>query len=115
MPSIAYNSGMEQTVLYLLYSPVHKAIKIGISDISGRRFASHRQKGWILVKYWHFFERDKARAVETLVLRTLRDRYGHYLTKEQMPHGGYTETFDASKVTRRMLIRMVNKAIKDQG
>ena len=36
-----------------------------------------------------------------------------YLTKEQMPHGGYTETFDANKVTRRMLIRMVNRAIKE--
>ena len=107
--------GMEQAILYILYSPVHKAIKIGISDISGRRFASHRQKGWILVKYWYFFERDKAKTVESLVLRTLRDRYGHYLTKEQMPHGGYTETFDANLVTRRMLIRMVNKAIKDQG
>ncbi len=104
---------MEQAVLYILYSPIHRAVKIGISDISGRRFASHRTKGWILIKYWHFFERDRARAVESLVLQTLRTRYGHYLNKEQMPHGGYTETFDASKVTRRMLIRMVNKAIKE--
>jgi hypothetical protein len=104
---------MEQAILYLLYSPEHKAIKIGISDISGKRFASHRQHGWILIKYWHFFERYRAKEVETIVLRTLRDRYGHYLTKEQMPHGGYTETFDANKVTRRMLIRMVNRAIKD--
>ena len=104
---------MEQAVLYILYSPVHRAVKIGISDISGRRFASHRTKGWILIKYWHFFERDRARAVESLVLQTLRTRYGHYLNKEQMPYGGYTETFDASKVTRRMLIRMVNKAIKE--
>lgn len=106
-------SGMEQAILYILYNPIHKAIKIGISDISGRRFATHRTKGWILVKYWHFFERDKARATETIVLQTLRNRYGHYLTKEQMPYGGYTETFDANKVTRRMLIRMVNKAIKE--
>jgi hypothetical protein len=106
---------MEQAVLYLLYSPKHKAIKIGISDISGKRFASHRTKGWILIKYWHFFERYRAKEVETIVLKTLRDRYGYYLTKEQMPHGGYTETFDASKVTRRMLIRMVNKAIKDSS
>jgi len=30
-----------------------------------------------------------------------------------MPQGGYTETFDASKVTRKGLIRMVNKAIKE--
>jgi len=28
-----------------------------------------------------------------------------------MPQGGYTETFDASKITRRGLIRMINKAI----
>jgi hypothetical protein len=104
---------MDEAVLYILYNPIHRAVKVGISDISGRRFASHRTKGWILIKYWHFFERDKARAVETIVLNTLRGRYGHYLSKEDMPQSGYTETFDASKISRRALIRMVNKAIKD--
>lgn len=29
-----------------------------------------------------------------------------------MPQGGYTETFDASKVKKKGLIRMINKAIK---
>jgi hypothetical protein len=101
------------TLLYILYSPIHKAIKIGISDISGRRFASHRTKGWILIKYWAFSERDQARHIESIVLNTLRSRYGHYLSKEDMPQNGYTETFDASKITRKALIRMVNKAIKD--
>jgi hypothetical protein len=101
------------TLLYILYSPLYKAIKIGISDISGKRFASHRTKGWVLIRYWTFSERDKARAIETLVVQTLTKRYGHYLTKEDMPQGGYTETFDASKITRRALIRMVNKAIKE--
>ena len=104
---------MDEAVLYILYSPLHKAVKIGISDISGRRFASHRTKGWILIKYWHFFERDRARAVETIVLNTLRGRYGHFLDKGDMPQSGYTETFDASKITRKALIRMVNKAIKE--
>ena len=99
------------TLLYILYSPIHKAIKIGISDVSGRRFASHRTKGWILIKYWAFSERDQARYIESLVVQTLTKRYGHYLSKEDMPQGGYTETFDASKVTRRGLIRMVNRAI----
>jgi hypothetical protein len=97
----------------MLYSPVYKAVKIGISDVSGRRFASHRTKGWILIKYWAFSERDKARAVETIVVQTLTNRYGHYLSKEDMPQGGYTETFDASKISRKALIRMVNRAIKD--
>jgi hypothetical protein len=103
---------VDEAILYILYSPIHKAVKIGISDISGKRFKAHRTKGWVLVSYWHFFERDKARAVESIVLNTLRERYGHYLDKADMPQGGFTETFDANKVTRRMLIRMVNKAIK---
>ena len=103
---------MNEAILYILYSPVHKAVKIGISDISGRRFASHRTKGWLLVSYWHFFERDRARAVESLVLSTLRSKHGYFLNKEDMPQNGYTETFDANKVTKRGLIRIVNKAIK---
>ena len=103
---------MDEAVLYILYNPIHNAVKVGISDISGRRFAKHRTKGWILIKYWHFFERDRARAVETIVLKTLRERYGHFLDKEDMPQSGYTETFDASKITRKALIRMVNKTIK---
>ena len=100
------------TLLYILYSPVHRAIKIGISDISGRRFASHRTKGWILIKYWSFSERDKARAVESLIVKTLTSKHGHFLEKEDMPQGGYTETFDASKITRQGLVRMINKTIK---
>ena len=100
------------TLLYLIYSPVHKAIKIGISDVSGRRFASHRARGWILIKYWWFSQRDQARHVETLVLRILREKHSSFLGKADMPQGGYTETFDASKITRKGLIRMVNKAIK---
>ena len=101
------------TLLYILYSPVYKAVKIGISDVSGRRFASHRTKGWILIKYWWFSERDQARAVETLVVNTLTKKYGHFLDKADMPQGGYTETFDASKISRKALIRMVNRAIKE--
>ena len=103
---------MNEAILYILYSPIHKAVKIGISDISGKRFAAHKTKGWLLVSYWHFFERDKARAIESLVIQTLKKKHGSYLHKEDMPQGGYTETFDASKVTKRGLIRMVNKAIK---
>jgi hypothetical protein len=100
------------TLLYILYSPVHRAIKIGISDVSGRRFASHRTKGWILIKYWSFSERDKARTVESLIVKALTSKHGHFLEKEDMPQGGYTETFDASKITRQGLIRMINKTIK---
>jgi hypothetical protein len=103
---------MNEAILYILYSPVHKAVKVGISDISGKRFKAHRTKGWVLVSYWHFFSRDKARAVESIVLKTLRTRHGHYLDKEDMPQNGYTETFSSKKVNKKGLIRMVNKAIR---
>lgn len=66
-----------------------------------------------MIKYWWFSERDKARAIESLVVNTLTKNYGHFLDKADMPQGGYTETFDASKITRKGLIRMVNRAIKD--
>jgi len=110
---VKYNNPM--TILYILYSPIHKAIKIGISDKPGKRFASHKTKGWILIKYWTFFERDKARQVESVVVNTLTKKYGHYLTKEDMPQGGYTETFDASKITRKALVALVNRTIKGVG
>lgn len=103
---------MQEAILYIIYSPYYKAVKIGISSIDGKRFAAHRQKGWLLVSYWHFFEGDKARTVESLVLKTLRKKYGHFLDKEDMPQNGYTETFDARKVNKKGLIRLVNKAIK---
>ncbi len=103
---------MNEAILYIIYSPIHKAIKIGISDISGKRFAAHRQNGWLLVAYWHFFERDKARAVESLVIQTLRKKYKPFLSKEDMPQNGYTETFDANKVSKKGLIRLVSKSIE---
>jgi hypothetical protein len=109
---VKYNNTMNEAILYIIYSPVYKAVKIGISDISGKRFASHRQRGWLLVAYWHFFEGDKARAIESLVLQTLRKKYKPFMNKEDMPQGGYTETFDASRISKKQLIRMVNKAIK---
>jgi hypothetical protein len=104
---------MNEAILYILYSPVHKAVKIGISDITGRRYASHRARGWLLVSYWHFFERDKARAIESLVIQKLKKKHKPFLSKEDMPQGGYTETFDASRISKKQLIRMINKAIKE--
>lgn len=103
------------TLLYILYHPDRNAVKIGISDISGKRYKSHKTNGWVLVAYWHFFERYKAKSVESLVLQRLREKYGHFLNKEDMPQNGYTETFDARRIGKKTLIRMVNKAIKDQN
>ncbi|NBP55671.1 hypothetical protein EBU71_03880 [bacterium] len=103
---------MDPTILYIIYHPQYNAIKVGIGDISGKRFKAHRTKGWKLVAYWYFQNRGEARRIESIVLQTLRDKCGHYLDKTDMPYGGYTETFNASKITKKRLIGLVNKAIK---
>ena len=103
---------MTPGILYAIYHKKYNAIKIGVGDITGKRFRQHKTKGWELVAYWYFKNRGEARRIESIVLQTLRERYGHYLDKSDMPHGGYTETFNASKITKRRLIGLVNKAIK---
>ena len=103
---------MTPTILYIIYHPNHNAIKIGIGDITGKRFRQHKTKGWELVCYWYFQNRGEARRTESIVLQTLRERYGHFLDKGNMPYVGYTETFSAKKITKRRLIGLVNKAIK---
>jgi hypothetical protein len=103
---------MDPTILYIVYHPQYNAIKVGIGDISGKRFKAHRTKGWELVAYWYFQDRRGARRVESIVVQTLRDKYGHFLNKDNMPYGGYTETFNAKKISKKRLMAMVNKAIK---
>ena len=103
---------MTPGILYAIYHKKYNAIKIGVGDITGKRFRQHRTKGWELVAYWYFKNRGEARRIESIVLQTLRERYGHYLDKSDMPYGGYTETFNASKITKGRLIGLVNKAIK---
>ena len=100
------------TILYIIYHEGFDAIKIGIGDITGRRYRQHRTKGWKLVSYWYFKNRGEAKRVESLVVNTLRQRYGVFLDKSDMPQNGYTETFNARKIRKKTLIRMVNKAIK---
>jgi hypothetical protein len=103
---------MDPTILYIIYHPEYDAIKVGIGDISGKRFKAHRTKGWELVAYWYFQNRRGAKRVESIVLQTLRDKYGHFLNKDNMPYGGYTETFNARKISKRKILGLVNRAIK---
>lgn len=100
-------------ILYIIYHKGFDAIKVGIGDITGRRFRQHRTKGWELVSFWYFSNEREARRVESLVVNRLRNKYGHFLNKEDMPQNGYTETFNARKIGKKNLIRMVNRAIKN--
>jgi hypothetical protein len=100
------------SILYVIYHKKYHAIKIGVGDITGKRFRQHKNRGWELVAYWYFQDRRGARRVESIVLQTLRDKHGHYLDKSDMPYGGYTETFNAKKVSKKKILGLVNKIIK---
>ena len=105
---------MERTLLYLIYSPALRAFKIGISNLSNRRYAQHRVKGWMIIEYWYFHDRNTARRVEQEVLRVLRNQFpGQYLNKEDMPQDGYTEAFDTRKISSKKVIKIINNVIKE--
>jgi hypothetical protein len=109
-----YNIHMERTLLYLIYSPALRAFKIGISNLSNRRYAQHRVKGWMIIEYWYFQDRDIARNVEQEVLKVLRNKFpGQYLNKEDMPQDGYTEAFDTRKISSKKVIKIINNVIKE--
>jgi hypothetical protein len=105
---------MERTLLYLIYSPTLKAFKIGISNLSNRRYSQHRAKGWVLVKYWYLQDRGLARQIESEVLKALRNKFPKaYLAKEDMPQHGYTEAFSSEEISSKNVIKIINKSIKN--
>jgi len=105
---------MERTILYLVYSPFLQAFKIGITNLSNKRYAQHRARGWIVIKYWYFQDRKLASCVEKRALKLFRARFpGTYLKKEDMPQDGYTEAFDAKKISSKRVIKIINTIIKE--
>ena len=105
---------MERTLLYLIYSPTLKAFKIGIANLSNRRYSQHRVKGWVLIKYWYFQDRGLARQIESEALKVLRNKFPKaYLTKKDMPQHGYTEAFSSEAILSKNVIKIINKFIKN--
>lgn len=105
---------MERTLLYLIYSPSLRAFKVGISNLSNRRYSQHRVKGWVLIKYWYFQDRGLAKEIESEVLKILRNKFPKsYLTKEDMPQHGYTEAFSSQAISSHKVINIINKLIKN--
>jgi hypothetical protein len=99
---------MERTILYLIYSPALRAFKIGISNLSNRRYSQHRVKGWMIIKYWYFQDRGLARQIESGVLAVFRNKFPTvYLKKEEMPQHGYTEAFSAQLISSKKVIKII--------
>lgn len=102
-------------LLYLIYHEKLRAFKVGINNIGNSRYLAHKTNGWKIVDYWYFDSIMIARKVERLVLSRMKDKTKSegFVDKQNMPQGGYTETFDAKKITSRQAKSIINKVIRN--
>lgn len=86
-------------LVYVITHPALGAVKVGVSDAAGERIAVHRRAGWQLIAAFQVAA-DAAAAIEDDVLSWWRRDLGlpPYLTRDQMPQDGWTETVAASRI-----------------
>jgi len=91
---------LEPAIIYLITNSSLGAHKIGISGASKKRVEQHRREGWELYKTMLLNTGEQVYGIEQEIFEWLRDTFGltTFLSKEQMPQGGYTETVDASEI-----------------
>jgi hypothetical protein len=76
------------------------AHKLGISGEHKKRIEQHRRHGWESFKTIKLDTGERAYEIEQEVLAWLNESFGWtpYLTKADMPQGGYTETIDGTEI-----------------
>jgi len=89
-------------IIYLVTNPNLGAHKIGVAGANEHnvRLKKHQKYGWSVYKHKEFKSGSAAFSVETQVLKWLRNSKNllPYLTIEQMPQSGWSETVDASEI-----------------
>jgi hypothetical protein len=91
--------------IYLITHEKYKAHKIGIANSYKSkkyddRMYHHEKQGWSLFKKMNFESVQQASDLETSVLKWLRLQVGLpiYLSPDQMPKGGHTETVNSRQI-----------------
>ncbi|CAB4602845.1 unannotated protein [freshwater metagenome] len=87
-------------IIYLITNSALSAHKVGISGATKKRLQQHRRENWETFKTLKLDSGEIAYKIEQEVLEWLKEAFGWtpYLTKTEMPQGGYTETIDASEI-----------------
>lgn len=90
----------EPAVIYLMTHQELGAHKLGISGKTKKRIQQHKREGWQTFQVIEIETGSKAYEIEQEMFSWLNETYGWtpYLSKEEMPQGGYTETVDASEI-----------------
>jgi len=94
--------GNTSGIVYLITNHILNAHKIGITSNERKsdRLKVHKSAGWKTYNTQEFEDGSRAFQVERNVLEWLRQEknLGPYLSKEEMPQGGHSETVDASEI-----------------
>ena len=99
------------SLIYLLRHREWPALKIGVTNIGSNRLADHDAAGWDCV-----YERQEtgrvAYEVEQAVLAWWRTelKLGPYLSRGEMPQGGWTETVSSAGIEISEIIDLVEMA-----
>jgi hypothetical protein len=92
----------DPAIVYLITHEVLKAHKIGVAGAASHneRLKHHSQNGWQVYKHLEFKSGSDAFEVEHKVLQWLRyeKKLPPYLSAEQMPQAGWTETVDGTEI-----------------
>ena len=106
--------------LYLISHDGYGAYKVGIGNVlknkNSDRLLAHKRNNWVLIKSWNFLTGAEAYFAEQDVLYILRSDMGipAFLSKQQMPQRGETETVDAEMITLTDLKKIIGKVLKSR-
>ncbi len=91
------------TNYYIMKNDDLNAIKVGIGNVGRRqdRIKQHQSYGWTLFYKYELGTGEFALEMEQSILIWMRQELNLpiYLSKSEMPHGGWTETVDADLIT----------------
>lgn len=92
----------EPAIIYLISHEVFHAHKIGVAGAGNRneRLRHHAKNGWKLYKQFELRTGAEAFEIERKILSWLRyeNNLAPFLSPEQMPQAGWTETVDGSEI-----------------
>ena len=115
--------GMSMTIpsyLYLIENESQSAFKIGVGNVlknlKSDRIKNHMRHKWRVLQVWNFDTGAEAYAREQEVLTHIRLnlKLPSFLSKEEMPQGGWTETIEHGATTHFALREIVQLSIEGQ-
>lgn len=99
--------------LYLIESIELNAYKIGVARGTSSRIKQHTNAGWRVLKSFYFLTGESAYGAESEVLKWWRKELllPPFLEKNQIPHGGWTETISRDSLGVRKIMHFLDELI----